>query len=128
MTEKGIIPLRKATSYFKVGRSQILYFLTTKGFIVADDPKTKLALEQFELLIKEYGSQLNQNRNSGIQKEALEENPSNNVVNDDEVELDYTNYEEEAFYLMTDGNAGSYEDFLERGGTMDDIDNAAGRN
>ncbi len=90
--------------------------------------KPSLHLNSLNYLYKEYGSQLNQNSNSGIQTEALEEDSSNNAVNDDEAEWDYKNYEEEAFYLMTDGNAGSYEDFLERGGTMDDIDDATGRN
>jgi tetratricopeptide (TPR) repeat protein len=51
-------------------------------------------------------------------------------VQDDELydyEDDYSDWEEDYFDAMTDGQLGSYDDFLEKGGDLDFIDDWAGR-
>ncbi len=114
-----------------VGHYTILEFLSKKGVELVNSPKSKLTLAQFAWLLKEYPtvSETPIKPNSEVGKSQIE---NEDVVSDETYDaaddFDGTENDKEAFHLMTDGNSGSYEDFVERGGTSDDLDNQAGRN
>ncbi len=56
MAEDKMIRLGQASRKLNVGHNTILDFLAKKGFVVENNPNTKLSAEQFAMLSKEYAA------------------------------------------------------------------------
>jgi translation initiation factor IF-2 len=56
MAEEKMIRLGQASRKLNVGHNTILEFLAKKGYVVENNPNTKLTAEQFSMLAKEYAS------------------------------------------------------------------------
>ncbi|MFC2104481.1 translation initiation factor IF-2 [Bacteroidota bacterium] len=64
MTTDKATRLSKAAREFNVGISTIVEFLHKKGFSIDSNPNTKISPEQYELLIKEYSSDIDVKKES----------------------------------------------------------------
>ncbi len=64
MAERKAVRLSKAAREFNVGLSTIVEFLGKKGFELDLNPNSKIAPEQYDLLLEEYSSDLNVKKES----------------------------------------------------------------
>jgi len=88
--------LTKATREFNVGISTIVEFLHKKGFDIDPNPNTKLPGEAYNLLVKEYSTDINAKKESekliikdlNRKKESLSIDDVSETVEDEEIEED----------------------------------------
>ncbi|NJK94202.1 MAG: hypothetical protein HC905_04035 [Bacteroidales bacterium] len=71
MIDKKELRLSKLAREFNVGISTIVDFLKKKGHTVDPNPNTKVAPELFDVLSKEYSSDINAKKGIGKSKSAL---------------------------------------------------------
>ncbi|HUS85713.1 MAG TPA: translation initiation factor IF-2 [Bacteroidales bacterium] len=90
------IRLTKAAREFNVGISTIVEFLNKKGFEVDSNPNSKIPLEAYELLLKEYSSDLSVKKESekltlkelNRRKEAISSNQSEEEEESDSADVE----------------------------------------
>jgi translation initiation factor IF-2 len=108
MTDKKEIRLSKLARDFNVGISTIVEFLKKKGHEIESNPNTKVAPELYDLLVKEYSSDINAKKESekvnlkGLREKketvSLEEESHNEPSEEED--------EEEPEILIKDTNTG----------------------
>ena len=64
MSETKAIRLNKIARELNVGISTLVEFLQKKGHKVESSPNTKISQEQYELLVREYSSDLDEKKKS----------------------------------------------------------------
>ncbi len=106
MTEKKAIRLSKIAREFNVGISTIVDFLHKKGHNIDVDPNGKVAPELYDLLVKEYSSDLDEKKKS--EKFSLKNlREKKESISIDDVEETAEAEEEEEEFLVKDTSAGS---------------------
>ena len=101
MTEKKAIRLSKIAREFNVGISTIVDFLHKKGHNIDVDPNSKVAPELYDLLVKEYSSDLDEKKKS--EKFSLKNlREKKESISIDDVEVIPEAEEEEEEFLVKD--------------------------
>jgi translation initiation factor IF-2 len=117
MTDIKITRLSKIAREFNVGISTIVEFLHNKGIKIQSDPNTKVTPEQYEMLLKEYSSDLDIKKESErVTLRHLRERQESVSINDIQVEQDKDTQEEmdEVFIKDTSSSSASYETDTEK--------------
>ena len=117
MTDIKITRLSKIAREFNVGISTIVEFLHNKGIKIQSDPNTKVTPEQYEMLVKEYSTDLDIKKESEkVTLKHLREKPESVSINDIQVEQDKDTQEEmdEVFIKDTSSSSVSYETETEK--------------
>jgi translation initiation factor IF-2 len=117
MTDIKITRLSKIAREFNVGISTIVEFLHNKGIKIQSDPNTKVTPEQYEMLLKEYSSDLDIKKESErVTLRHLREKPESVSINDIRVEQEKDTQEEmdEVFIKDTSSSSASYETETEK--------------
>jgi translation initiation factor IF-2 len=117
MTDIKVTRLSKIAREFNVGISTIVEFLHNKGIKIQSDPNTKVTPEQYEMLLKEYSSDLDIKKESErVTLRHLREKPESVSINDIQVEQDKDTQEEmdEVFIKDTSSSSASYETETEK--------------
>ena len=117
MTDSKITRLSKIAREFNVGISTIVEFLHNKGIKIQSDPNTKVTPEQYEMLLKEYSSDLDIKKESErVTLKHMRERPESVSINDIHIEQDKDSQEEmeEVFIKDTSSSSVSYETETEK--------------
>lgn len=117
MTDIKLTRLSKIAREFNVGISTIVEFLHNKGIKIQSDPNTKVTPEQYEMLLKEYSSDLDIKKESErVTLKHMRERPESVSINDIHVEQDKDTQEEmdEVFIKDTSSSSSSYETETEK--------------
>jgi translation initiation factor IF-2 len=117
MTDIKVTRLSKIAREFNVGISTIVEFLHNKGIKIQSDPNTKVTPEQYEMLLKEYSSDLDIKKESErVTLKHLREKPESVSINDVHAPQDKDTQEEmdEVFIKDTSSSTASYETETEK--------------
>lgn len=105
MSENKNIRLSKAAREFNVGISTIVEFLHKKGHKIESDPNLKISPELYQLLIKEYSSDLDEKKKSeSFSLKNLREKKES--ISLDDIKEGTEPEEEEKELFIKDGSAG----------------------
>lgn len=105
MSENKNIRLSKAAREFNVGISTIVEFLHKKGHKIESDPNLKISPELYQLLIKEYSSDLDEKKKSeSFSLKNLREKKES--ISLDDIKEGAEPEEEEKELFIKDGSAG----------------------
>ena len=117
MTVLKATRLSKIAREFNVGISTIVEFLHDKGVKIQTDPNTKVTPEQYEMLLKEYSSDLDVKKESErVTLKHLREKQESVSINDvrDEQDKDVQEEMDEVFIKDTSSSSGQYETETEK--------------
>ncbi len=117
MTDIKVTRLSKIAREFNVGISTIVEFLRNKGIKIQSDPNTKVTPEQYEMLLKEYATDLDIKKESErVTLKHMREKLESVSINDIHVEQDKETQEEmdEVFIKDTSSSSVSYETETEK--------------
>ncbi|MCF8335099.1 MAG: translation initiation factor IF-2 [Bacteroidales bacterium] len=90
-TSKKVKRLSKVAKEFNVGIHTLVDFLNKKGYDIDTNPNAKVSPEQYELLLKEYSSEIDVKRQSEKIGQSYSETESSVSVNDMEEESEEVN-------------------------------------
>lgn len=117
MTDIKATRLSKIAREFNVGISTIVEFLHNKGVKIQSDPNTKVTPEQYDMLFKEYSSELDVKKESErVTLKHLRERQESVTINDvrDEQDKDVQEEMDEVFIKDTSSSSGQYETGTEK--------------
>ncbi|UCH15563.1 MAG: translation initiation factor IF-2 [Bacteroidales bacterium] len=117
MTDIKTTRLSKIAREFNVGISTIVDFLNNKGVKIKSDPNTKVTPDQYEMLLKEYSSDLDVKKESErVTLKHLREKQESISINDvrDEQDKDVQEEMDEVFIKDTSSSSGQYETDTEK--------------
>jgi translation initiation factor IF-2 len=117
MTEIKTTRLSKIAREFNVGIATIVEFLHNKGVKIQSDPNTKVTPEQYEMLLKEYSSDLDVKKESErVTLKHLREKQESISINDIREEMDKETQEEmdELFVKDTSSSPTAFETETEK--------------
>ncbi len=107
MTDKKELRLSKLAREFNVGITTIVDFLKKKGFEIESNPNTKVAPELFEILSKEYTSDLNAKKESEkVNLRSFREKKDTVTIDDHSEESPDDDESVEKEILITDTSTG----------------------
>jgi translation initiation factor IF-2 len=110
-TDKKVKRLSKVAKEFNVGIHTLVDFLNKKGYNVDTNPNAKVTPEQYQLLVKEYSSEIDVKRQSEkIGLNYSDEKSSVSVTDMDEEESEDTGNEEREDELLIKDVSGEKED------------------
>ena len=107
-TDKKVKRLSKVAKEFNVGIHTLVDYLNKKGYNVDTNPNAKVSPEQYELLLKEYSSEIDVKRQSEKIGKSYSETKSSISVGD----MDKKEAETETETETEDKNKGEKEDEL----------------
>ncbi len=117
MTDIKTTRLSKIAREFNVGIATIVEFLHDKGVKIQSDPNTKVTPEQYEMLLKEYSSDLDVKKESErVTLKHLREKQESISINDlrDEKEKETQEELDELFVKDTSSTSATYETETEK--------------
>jgi translation initiation factor IF-2 len=117
MTDIKTTRLSKIAREFNVGIATIVEFLHNKGVKIQSDPNTKVTPEQYEMLLKEYSSDLDVKKESErVTLKHLREKQESVSINDlqDEKEKETQEELDELFVKDTSSASSTYETETEK--------------